>query len=98
MTGYGYGDFDDDVTLGDPYLAGVKRDVRRLAVIGGVLTAVALVALAAWVILSLAGSGGSRTPYSPAPTVPGGIGSALSTYPDNAPTAECHFGPAGCKP
>lgn len=22
----GYGDFDDDVTLGDPYLAGVKRD------------------------------------------------------------------------
>ena len=79
MTGYGYGDFDDDVTLGDPFLAGVKRDVRRLAVIGGVLTAVALVIAFVWVFLALGSALAPQAPYSPAPSITSGIGTALHT-------------------
>jgi|HubBroStandDraft_6_1064221.scaffolds.fasta_scaffold00174_20 hypothetical protein len=70
---------DDDVTLGDPYLAGVKRSVGRLTAACAVITAVALVALAIWVFVSLGSALAPQAPYSPAPTVTGGIGSALST-------------------
>lgn len=49
---FGYGSVDDDVTLGDPYLAGVKRGVRKLQTALIVLTMIAVAAVALWAALS----------------------------------------------
>jgi hypothetical protein len=82
---HGYGGFDDDVTLGDPFLAGVKRTVGRLAAVGAILTVLAVGILTLWVITLLAGSGGTVAPHNVAPAITGGIGNALMTVaPDNA--------------
>ncbi len=84
MTGTNWGDDDmggDDVTLGDPFLAGVKRDVHTLNLMlaGCAVFVVGLLIIAALAFLLLTGLVGGTAPHSATPSITGGIGSALTT-------------------